>query len=208
MRGFLTKGGKDKGDKGDKDVVSFFVKVGPKVPDPKAKQATLQGAPSKGGPKGPPGTPGPDLAAMTNERMKNDERILREITSKPENGVCADCGAGGESSCLCPSSFVFLSNIVLINHSLFWFLFVFSFHLIEPRWVSLTLGVWLCNACSEIHRDSLGKQLSDIKSMDIGTTTFWVPETIKVTPFLFPSSCSTFVRSSSWPFNLYSVLST
>lgn len=144
--GDAAKGG-SVGKSGDKDAVLFFTKTGPKVPDPKAKQADAKGTLTKAGVKAPPGSgspgTGPDLAAMTNERMKNDERILREITSKPENSICADCGAG------------------------------------EPRWVSLTLGVWLCNACSEIHRDTLGKQLSDIKSMDIGTTTFWVPETIK-----------------------------
>eukprot|EP01102_Stenamoeba_stenopodia_P023215 TRINITY_DN9920_c0_g1_i2.p1 TRINITY_DN9920_c0_g1~~TRINITY_DN9920_c0_g1_i2.p1 ORF type:complete len:887 (+),score=262.77 TRINITY_DN9920_c0_g1_i2:248-2908(+) len=146
LKGGSTSGSsKDKG--GDKDV-SFFVKVTPKAPgavDPKTKVekgGTLPRNRQSAMP-GSVGAGGQDIAAMTNERMKNDERILKEITSKPENTVCGDCGAT------------------------------------EPRWVSLTIGVWLCNNCSEIHKDVLGKHLSDIKSMDIGTTTLWAPETIK-----------------------------
>jgi len=84
----------------EKDL-SFFVKVAPKAPgaaDPKAKMEKGGTLPRSRQSAMPGGPGGQDLAAMTNERMKNDERILKEITSKPENTICGDCGATGKNS--------------------------------------------------------------------------------------------------------------
>eukprot|EP01103_Thecamoeba_quadrilineata_P019616 TRINITY_DN8022_c0_g1_i1.p1 TRINITY_DN8022_c0_g1~~TRINITY_DN8022_c0_g1_i1.p1 ORF type:complete len:890 (+),score=183.73 TRINITY_DN8022_c0_g1_i1:61-2730(+) len=47
------------------------------------------------------------------------------------------------------------------------------------RWVSLSLGVWVCNTCADIHRESLGKIMSDMKSLDIGTFNFWTKENVQ-----------------------------
>lgn len=70
-------------------------------------------------------------------------RLLKEIRDNPENSVCADCNAEG--------TVIALASIV-------------DFRCIDPAWVSLNLGVFLCIECGGIHR-KLGTHVSQLRSV-------------------------------------------
>jgi stromal membrane-associated protein len=84
--------------------------------------------------------------AADKKLLEKHQQILKELVSRPENKICADCKRRGRSE--------------LQTHTDF----------LDPRWASANLGIFVCLRCSGIHR-SLGVHISKVRSVDLDTWT-------------------------------------
>jgi stromal membrane-associated protein len=98
--------------------------------------------------------------ASDKKTVEKHQKILKDLLQRPENKICADCKKRGASM------------------QVHWF-FVSSLLLVDPRWASANLGIFVCLRCSGIHR-SLGVHISKVRSVDLDT---WIPEHIDVRLF-------------------------
>src|SRR5947209_3746582 len=86
-------------------------------------------------------------SADKNLNQKN-ANILKSCLERPENKYCADCKKKG---LYCPLFGLPLKADLLNN--------IFKIFVIDPRWASWNLGIFVCITCSGIHR-SMGTHIS------------------------------------------------
>lgn len=92
--------------------------------------------------------------------QERHERILNELVKMPGNDLCADCGTKSKKK-----KRVYKHQATFAKDSL-----------IDPRWASYSLGIFLCIRCAGIHR-KMGTHISKIKSI---TMDQWTVEQIDV----------------------------
>jgi len=91
-----------------------------------------------------------------------DQIDISRLTSTAQNEICADCAAPGIYAILDPRNCILL----LTNNK-------------GPRWASLTFGVFICAECANVMATVLGKQLANLRCIDL-TFHYFGPEAIQV----------------------------
>lgn len=84
-------------------------------------------------------------------------KTLTDLLKIPENRVCFDCDTKGIYNRLS-----FITKLVKLSN--FPKMLTVICLIVEPRWCSLSFGVFICIRCAGNHRKYFGK----VKSIDLG----------------------------------------
>ena len=93
------------------------------------------------------------------KQTESNQSTLRALLKEPGNRICADCKRKG-----------FYLFALMYDDWRF-------ISIIDPRWASANIGVFVCIRCSGTHR-SMGTHISKVRSVDLDS---WTPDQVEVT---------------------------